>query len=106
MASNLLQMAGFPFNTSVGITPRYVAGDVIGSSYGLLHELVEVAPYIGVALEDDGSLPLHEAERLYQVSFLGKGDYHKESCAWLALHEAAELSIIYGTSIVMLPSTV
>lgn len=82
------------------------AGGIVGSSYGLLDELVALAPHLSIALEDDGSLPLHEADRLYQVSRSGKGEHHQEVCAWLALHEAAELSIIYGTAIVMLPSTV
>lgn len=81
------------------------AGDTVGSSYGLLDELNEVAPHLGIALDDDGSLPLQESQRLYQVSVNGKGHHHKEICAWLALHEAAELSIVYGTSIVMVPST-
>lgn len=90
--------------THVTLSDR--TGGIVGSSYGLLDELIEVAPHLGISLDDDGSLPLHEAQRLYHVSTSGKGDHHDEICAWLALHEAAELSITYGTSIVMVPSTI
>jgi hypothetical protein len=64
-----------------------------------------MAPYLGIHLSHDGSLPATEAARLFDVSQTAEGDFGQEITAWLALHEAAELSITYGTSIVLTPTS-
>lgn len=81
------------------------AGGTVGSSYALLDELIEVAPYLGIHLSEDGSLPASEAARLFDISEKAEGDFGQEITAWLSLHEAAELSITYGTSVVFTPSS-
>lgn len=82
-----------------------ILGGTVGSSYALLDELIEVAPYLGIHLSEDGSLPASEAARLFDISEKAEGDFGQEMTAWLSLHEAAELSIVYGTSVVFTPSS-
>lgn len=89
-------------------TTRLPAGGTVGSSFTLLDELIEIAPYLGIHLSEDGSLPATEAARLFRISETSEtpeGDFGQEMTAWLSLHEAAELSITYGTSIVLTPSS-
>ena len=86
-------------------TSRLPAGGTVGSSFTLLDELIEIAPYLGIHLSEDGSLPATEADRLFRISETAEGDFGQEMTAWLSLHEAAELSITYGTSIVLTPSS-
>jgi hypothetical protein len=80
-------------------------GGTVGSSYSLLDELIEIAPHLGINLSEDGSLPKSEATRLFEVSQNSEGDFGRELTAWLSLHEAAELSISYGTAVVYTPSS-
>ncbi|GIH80043.1 hypothetical protein Plo01_64720 [Planobispora longispora] len=83
--------------------PLFLAEDTIdgagmvGSSQGLLGELIEIAPLIGVGLEPDTSLSDAEASRLVQD---GGGPYAVEQITWLALHEACRASIASGHAIV------
>lgn len=93
------------FDSCCGIIARQSAGGTVGSSYALLDELIEIAPYLGIHLSADGSLPATEAARLFDISETPMGDFGQEITAWLSLHEAAELSINYGTSIVFTPSS-
>lgn len=87
------------------ITRPVPAGGTVGSSFALLDELIEIAPYLGIHLSEDGSLPPTEATRLFNISQTSEGDFGQEITAWLSLHEAAELSITYGTAVVFTPSS-
>jgi hypothetical protein len=75
-----------------------VAGaGMVGSSQGLLRELVRIAPLIGVRLEPDGTLTDAEADRVHH----NDGDpYESEQTAWLALHESCLVSVATGQPIV------
>ena len=73
-------------------------GGMLGSSYRLLEELEVVAPALGIRL-NDGRLPHDEAERIDELACSGEGIY-RELCSWLALYEAARLSIELKTAIV------
>lgn len=75
------------------------AGDSIGSSLKLLDELIDLAPCLGVRLEGNESLPKSEAARLAAAGRDQSVPLHRELQAWLTLHEAAELSLSYGTAI-------
>jgi hypothetical protein len=77
------------------------AGGIIGSSIALWRELVDLAPYLGITLEESGHLPDSEAQLLYRVCEESVGPYSREVCAWLTLHQCAELSMRYGTAIVI-----
>jgi len=72
----------------------------VGSSFKLLDDLIEVAPALGIHLEWDGSLPHDRALDLFEQAGAGTHTYSHEVCAWLALHQSAELSIKNATSIV------
>jgi hypothetical protein len=95
-------------NAAVLVCPRFSfsshlnrrsAGGIIGSSVKLLDELIELAPYLGVALEDDDSLSLDEAARIYQLADTKGTPLEQEFKAWLALHEVAELSLTHQTAV-------
>jgi hypothetical protein len=75
-----------------------VAGaGMVGSSQGLLRELVRIAPLIGVRLEPDGTLSDAEADRVHH----NDGDpFEPEQTAWLALHESCLVSIATGQPVV------
>jgi len=73
-------------------------GGMLGSSYRLLEELEVVAPALGIRLID-GWLPDNEAARINELACSEEGIY-RELCAWLALHEAARVSIELKTAIV------
>lgn len=73
-------------------------GGMLGSSYRLLEELCLVAPALGIRLTD-GDLADDEAARIDALACSGAG-IHRELCAWLALYEAARLSIELKTAIV------
>ena len=75
------------------------AGGIIGSTAKLLDELIEVAPSLGIALEQNDSLSDAEAARLYSIASTQGAEREAEIKAWLALHQTAELSLSYGTAI-------
>lgn len=70
-------------------------GDVC-SSHQLLGELKACASAIGISLDDDGTLSDSEAGRVATL----EGPYSNEWMAWLALYEAARISIATGHAIV------
>lgn len=74
-----------------------VPGTMLGSSQALLLELLEVAPHIGVTLEDGRLTPACEVElRAIEDS----GPLWRERLVWYTLFEAATLSIEHKTLIV------
>jgi hypothetical protein len=73
-------------------------GSVIGSSYRLREELIAVAPALGIVLSDDGELSDEEAARLDSISETDS-PFIQELVIWLALYEAARLSIQYKTAV-------
>ena len=75
-----------------------VPGGIVGSSQRLLAELVQVAPALGITLRD-GRLSDAEADR---IDFLASSEegLHRELSSWLALFEAARLSVEHRTAIV------
>jgi hypothetical protein len=74
-----------------------VLAHMLGSSQGLLRELIEVAPHIGIDLLDDRPTPACEAE-LREIE--DGGPLWRERLVWYTLFEAATLSIEHGTLIV------
>ncbi|NHZ34670.1 hypothetical protein [Massilia rubra] len=73
-------------------------GAILGSSYRLLEELVVLAPAIGVKLANQ---TLSDAEAVRINGLVGsEHGLHRELCVWLALYEAARLSIEHKTAIV------
>jgi hypothetical protein len=74
-----------------------VLGAMLGSSQALLRELIEVAPHIGVTLENDRPTPACEADlRVIEDS----GPFWRERLVWYTLFEAATLSVEHRTLIV------
>lgn len=65
----------------------------------LLDELIEIAPCLGIHLEPDDSLSDAEASRIFAVAHTQGDEFERELKAWLSLHEAAELSLLYQTAI-------
>jgi hypothetical protein len=74
-----------------------VLGSMLGSSHALLRELIEVAPHIGVALDNGRPTPACEAE-LQAIE--DTGPLWRERLVWYTLFEAATISIKYNTLIV------
>lgn len=75
-----------------------IPGGLLGSSQRLLAELRAIAPALGIRLEPDGRLSDAEAHAV-----AGDPDetapFWIERQVWLALFEAARLSVEYGTAI-------
>lgn len=74
-----------------------IPGGMLGSSYRLREELLEIAAPLGITLVD-GALSDAEAERLNRESE-GDADFAIEKMVWLSLFEAARLSITHKTAI-------
>lgn len=74
-------------------------GGMLGSSYRLRDELVRVAPSLGIALQGD-ALSDAEAARIGRLTLKDEGLY-RELASWLALYEAARLSIEHKTAVVL-----
>lgn len=75
-----------------------IAGGMLGSSRRLIEELRLVAPALGIALVD-GALSDAEAARVNAI-VVGDGPLWAEHAAWIALFEAARLSLEFRTAIV------
>jgi hypothetical protein len=74
-----------------------ISGGLLGSSQGLMRELVVLAPVLGVTVAA-GQLSDGEARRVNGV--IGQdGPWERELIAWLSLFEAARLSIAHKTAI-------
>ncbi|MEW6736141.1 MAG: hypothetical protein AB1489_32910, partial [Acidobacteriota bacterium] len=65
-----------------------VLGDAVGSSFGLLRELIEVAPTIGIDL-NEGELSDGRAAELADFENEKKHPFETERMVWFTLYEAA-----------------
>jgi hypothetical protein len=74
-----------------------ITGGFVGSSVRLLDELRQCAPALGIELVD-GTLTDEEAERVNALAM--SGDLEREYTVWIALFEAARLSVAHRTAIV------
>lgn len=74
-----------------------IPGGLLGSSYRLMEELVEVAPKLGIKLKK-GKLSDAEAARVNKEARSDKGLWI-EKTVWISLFEAARLSIEHKTAI-------
>jgi hypothetical protein len=74
-----------------------IPGGIVGSSYVLMQELMTMAPSLGIKLRG-GQLSDEEATRINRLVAQETG-FWIELMVWLALFEAARLSIEYGTAI-------
>ena len=74
-----------------------VPGGMLGSSYGLMRELVTVAPFLGITLTSR-ELSEGEAARINTI-VLADGPFWIELAVWFSLFEAARLSIEHRTAI-------
>ena len=75
-----------------------IVGGMLGSSQRLIAELRVVAPALGIALAD-GELSDVEAARVNAI-VAADGPMWHECAAWIALFEAARLSVAFETAIV------
>lgn len=74
-----------------------IQGGLLGSSYRLKEELVQIAPSLGITLDGD-RLSDAEAKRINGVAESDDG-LSTEHMVWIALFEAARLSIEHKTAI-------
>jgi hypothetical protein len=72
-------------------------GGMLGSSHGLLRELVAVAPVLGIALPG-GKLSDAEANRINGITE-AEGPFWIELTVWISLFEAARLSIEHKSAV-------
>ncbi|OPZ87902.1 MAG: hypothetical protein BWY75_01759 [bacterium ADurb.Bin425] len=86
----------FPEPLFVG--DELTGGGMVGSSFGLMSELVQVSGSLGVVL-DSSILSNEEASRL-QKSIDSQEPLYIELMVWFCLYEAARLSLQYRTAIV------
>jgi hypothetical protein len=85
------------FSDVIFAEEEQVLGGMLGSSYRLRDELVQIAPALGIAL-DDGRLDDAEVERLTALIQEEQGLW-VELMVWLGLFEAARISIGQRTAI-------
>lgn len=74
-----------------------IPGGMVGSSPALLRELVRMAPALGIRLEES-QLTDVEVARLTDL-IAGNAGIFRELIVWIALFEAARLSIEHGAAI-------
>jgi hypothetical protein len=74
-----------------------IPGGIVGSSHQLMREMIEVAPSLGIKLSG-ANLSDAEATRINAVAESEEG-FWIEHLVWIALFEAARLSIEHGTAI-------
>jgi len=86
------------FDTVIKDKDGKIAGTWLGSSYGLIKELVHVAPVLGISLTD-GLLSDETADEVNDKAW-SSSRYSDELMAWIALYEAARLSIEHNSAIV------
>ncbi|AFY94272.1 hypothetical protein [Chamaesiphon minutus] len=75
-----------------------VLGDIVGSSYGLLRELIELAPAIDILL-NNGDLSEDKIANLIFDRHRDGHQFETERSVWFSLFEAARNSINYKTAI-------
>lgn len=73
-------------------------GGMVGSSVGLLRELVYVAPFLGITLTD-GELTDSEIERIHRENGDDEHPLYRERETWLLFYEAARVSVADSTVI-------
>lgn len=74
-----------------------IIGGMLGSSYSLMAELLEIAPKLNINLIDN-KLSDEEAEKVNQLAQTEEG-FYREYSTWIILFEAARLSIEHKTAI-------
>lgn len=75
-------------------------GGMVGSSYGLRDELVDIAPHLGIELGEGGVLDDAEFDRVSERTDPAQADpFERELVVWLALFENARASIEFGSAI-------
>lgn len=74
-----------------------IPGEILGSSYQLLKELEQIAPKLDIKLTNN-ILSKEEAERINNLAESQEG-FFREYSTWIALYEAARLSIENKTAI-------
>ena len=88
-----------PVDFATVIVDERIRGHALGSSHRLMKELLQLAPYLQIAL-NDGSLGKSECEKLMQIILEGTDPYVAEKTVWLSLFDAAEQSLRMGSAIV------
>lgn len=88
----------FPYPILFDERPPELIGLSLCSSYGLMGELIMLAPALGIEL-GNGLLSDAEAQRIDALA-QECGDLHRELSAWLLLFECARLSIAHKTAVV------
>jgi hypothetical protein len=73
-------------------------GGMLGSSQRLMRELIAAAPALGIELIGE-QLADSEAQRIDAIACGGKDGLWRECCVWLALYEAARVSVAQKTMI-------
>ena len=75
-----------------------ILGGMLGSSFALQRELIEMAPYLNITLDNNSSLSDAEAEKINEAAN-SDDPFHIEKLVWICLFEAARLSIEHQTAI-------
>jgi hypothetical protein len=75
-----------------------IPGGIVGSSYKLMRELIEIAPSLGIKLRG-ANLTDDEATRINAIAASEEG-FWIEHLVWISLFEAARLSIELKSAIV------
>lgn len=84
------------------IVDQSVEGEMIGSSQGLMEELSQLAPLLGIQLRADNNI---DTDEVNQINRLSKGQDDPlwiEKIVWFRLYESARLSIANHALIVFL----
>jgi hypothetical protein len=86
-----------PVDLAEPLVDDRLTGGILGSSQALQRELILIAPALGIKLTD-GQLSDAEAERISDAAD-EDAPWERELTVWIALYEAARLSIAHNTVI-------
>lgn len=77
-----------------------VTGEMVGSSYQLHDEMIAMASFLGIELDEQNQLSEFEAKRVLDCGWDDSFPFFREYTVWLALFEVSRQSIEHGTMIV------
>ena len=77
-----------------------VVGTLIGSSVRLHEEMIELAPFLDIELDENSRLSEEEAARVYELGEYERIPLYREYIVWLTLFELSRISVEQQSMIV------
>lgn len=77
-----------------------ITGTIVGSSVRLHEEMIELAPFLGIELDENSRLSEQEAARVFDLGEYERIPLYREYIVWLTLFELSSASVAQQTMIV------